>query len=48
LEKTFQDILVQFQLIPGLPGRENLGRQDASRNGLGLEGGRIKAEILKI
>jgi len=37
LEKTFQNILVQFQLIPDLPGRENLGRQDASRNGLRLE-----------
>jgi hypothetical protein len=37
LEKTFQNILVQFQLIPDLPGRENRGRQDASRNGLGLE-----------
>jgi hypothetical protein len=24
-------------VIPDLPGRENLGRQDASRNGLGLE-----------
>jgi len=33
LEKTFQDILVRFQLIPGVPGRE---------------GGRIKAEMLKI
>jgi len=48
LEKTFQDILVRFQLIPGLPGRENPGRQDASGNGPGLEGGRIKAEMLKI
>ena len=37
MEKTFQNILVQFQLIPDLPGRENRGRQDASRNGLGLE-----------
>ncbi len=37
MEKTFQNILVQFQLIPDLPGRENLGRQDGSRNGLGLE-----------
>ena len=46
--KDFPENLVQFQLIPGLPGRENLGRQDASRNGLGLEGGRVKAEILKI
>jgi len=48
LEKTFQNILVRFQPIPGLPGRENPGRQDASRNGLGLEGGGVKAEILKI
>ena len=35
MEETFQNILVQFQIIPGLPGRQNLGRQDASRNGLG-------------
>jgi hypothetical protein len=38
LEKTFQSILVHFQLIPDLPGRENPGKQDASRNGLGLVG----------
>ena len=52
MEKTFQNILVQFQLIPGLPGRENPGRQDASRNGLGLEspatggGIRLRARLL--
>ncbi len=39
---------MQFQLILDLPGRENPGRQDASRNGLGLVGGRVKAEMLKI
>jgi len=45
LEKAFQNILVRFQLIHDLPGRENPGRPDASHNGLGLEGGRVKAEI---
>jgi len=47
LEKTFQKIPLQFQPIPDLPGRGNLGRQDASRNGPGLEGGRVKAETLR-